>query len=238
MSVQITLGGLSVDVQFKDIKNVHLVVHPPSGRVTISAPVRMDVEAIRAFALTKLGWIRQQQRKLQGQSRETQREFLERESHFIWGRRYLLRLLPSTRGSSVELGHRTLTLRIQSTSTIEVKAEVLARWYRAQIRAEASRLLHIWSPRVGVTPTAVRVQRMKTKWGSCNRRSGSVLLNTDLAKKPKECLEYVLVHELVHLLEPKHDERFKATMNRLMPNWRLRRDLLNELPVGHQDWKQ
>lgn len=237
MTIQMNLGDLSLDVHFKDIKNVHLSVHPPAGRVTISAPSRMTLETIRVYAITKLGWIRRQQRKLQKQDREAPREFLNNESHFIWGKRYLLRILESERGRSVTLGHNNLGLRIPAGYTRDQKQAVLARWYRQQIRSLVPALIARWSPVIGVEVETVKVQRMKTKWGSCNHRSRSILLNTDLAKKPKECLEYVLIHEMVHLLEPTHNARFTAAMDHLMPNWRLRRDLMNELPVSHQKWK-
>ena len=236
MTAQLNLGDLSLDVNFKDIKNVHLSVHPPAGRVTVSAPSRMKLETIRVYAITKLGWIRRQQRKLQKQEREAPREFLNNESHFFWGKRYLLRLLESNR-VSVTAGHNTLVLHVPAGYTRDQKQSVLARWYRQQIRSLVPAVIAHWSPAVGVEVKNVNVRRMKTKWGSCNHRSRSILLNTDLAKKPKECLEYVLVHEMVHLLEPTHNARFRAAMDHLMPNWRLRRDLMNELQVSHQEWK-
>lgn len=237
MTAHIAVGDISLDVNFKNIKNVHLCVHPPIGRVTVSAPERMSLDAIRLFAVTKLGWIRRQQRKLQGQARETRREFLDNESHFVWGKRYLLKTAASGRRSSVVLKHSHILLTCPDGASAQKQQQVLERWYRQQLKTTAEALIRTWAPVIGVEVTALKVQRMKTKWGSCNHRTGSVLLNTDLAKKPKECLEYVIVHEMVHLLEPTHNARFTAAMDRLMPNWRLRRDLLNEIPVGHQDWK-
>lgn len=236
MTTQLTLGDVLLDVQFKNIKNVHLSVHPPAGRVTIAAPSRMDIETIRLFAVTKLGWIRRQQRKLQEQERETPREFLTDESHFVWGQRYLLKVVPA-KAASVDLGHSSLTLRVPADATMERKSAVLAQWYRDQIKLAVVALIARWAPLVGVDVPSIKAQRMKTKWGSCNHRARTILLNTELAKKPKECLEYVLVHEMVHLLEPTHNRRFTTAMDRLMPNWRLRRDLLNGLPVSHEEWK-
>jgi predicted metal-dependent hydrolase len=236
MTAQMHLGDLTLDVNFKDIKNVHLSVHPPAGRVTVSAPSRMKLETIRVYAITKLSWIRRQQRKLQRQDREAPREFLNNESHFFWGKRYLLRIRESNR-ISITAGHNTLILRVPAGYTRDQKQAALARWYRQQIRSLIPTLVARWSLTIGAEVKNVKVRKMKTKWGSCNHRSRTILLNTDLAKKPKECLEYVLVHEMVHLLEPTHNARFRAAMDRLMPNWRLRRDLMNDLQVSHQEWK-
>ncbi len=236
MLAHLNVGDLLVAVHFKDIKNVHLSVHPPSGRVTVSAPHQTDIETIRVFAITKLGWIRRQQLKLRTQHREMVREFLANESHFVWGKRYLLRVAESKR-ASVTINHRNLILHVPVEATVERKDALLAGWYREQVKAAVPALIARWAPVVGVGVDKITVQRMKTKWGSCSHKSGSIRLNTDIAKKPKECLEYVLLHEMVHLLEPTHNARFTGAMDRLMPNWRLRRDLLNELPVSHQEWQ-
>lgn len=237
MTTQIRLGDLCVDIQFKDIKNVHLSVHPPHGRVTVSAPARMDLDAIRLFAVTKIGWIRKQRRKVQQQARETRREVLDNESHFVWGKRYLLRVREDEKGPCFALSHAHLTMRVEASATAAKRKAMLSRWYRKQIEDAVPELLERWCPIVGVAVERVRVQRMKTKWGSCNHRSRSILLNTELAKKPQECLEYVIVHELAHLIEHTHNKYFTAVMDRVMPNWRVRRDLLNDLPVSHEDWK-
>jgi predicted metal-dependent hydrolase len=236
MADRLDLGGISAEVMFKDIKNVHLSVYPPTGRVRISAPARMTLDTIRVFAISKLGWIKQQQRKLREQERETPREYLNLESHYLWGKRYLLRVIEGDQVPSVEVQHSRLLLRIRPGTSDEMKQEIVAQWYRNQMRAVANSLIARWTTVMGVTVERFYVQQMKTKWGSCNPRAETIRLNTELAKKPKECLEYIVVHEMTHLLEPTHNARFIALMDRFMPNWRLRRDHLNQLPVRHEEW--
>lgn len=236
MPTPLILGDLVVDVVLKDIKHVHLSVHPPSGRVRISAPNHMRLETIRAFAISKLGWIRQQQTKHQGQERETKREYLDRESHYVWGRRHLLKLVEHDAPPSVELDHNRLVLHIRPGTPADGRRAVIARWYRDQIRLAAHPLIAKWAVRLGVNVSRFFVQEMKTRWGSCNHLSQTIRLNTELAKKPPECLEYVVVHELVHLLEPSHNRRFLELMDRHMPKWPGYRDELNGLPISHIDW--
>lgn len=236
MVTRLRLGDIAVDVVLKDIKNVHLSVYPPTGRVRISAPKRMSLDTIRVFAISKLGWIKQQQKKLRGQERETPREYLNRESHFVWGKRYLLKIVEEHRAPRVELKHSKMVLRVGPGADHDAKQAIVARWYREQIRAAVPDLIAKWEPMIGVTVKQVFVQKMKTKWGSCNPAAGSIRLNTDLANKPRECLEYILVHEMVHLLERRHNDRFKQYMDRLMPTWRHHRDELNRAPLGHQSW--
>jgi predicted metal-dependent hydrolase len=236
MVQRVELGGIPVEVTFKDIKNVHLSVYPPAGHVRISAPIHMKLDTIRVFAISKLGWIKQQQRKLRGQERETPREYLNRESHYLWGKRYLLRVIEGTPASSVEIQHNRLLLRVQPGANEEKEREIIAQWYRNQMRAVVPSLISKWTPVIGATVERFYVQQMKTKWGSCNHHAGTIRLNTELAKKPRECLEYIVVHEMVHLLEPTHGARFIALMDGYMPNWRLRRDQLNQLPVRHEEW--
>jgi len=236
MAERIDLGGIPVEVTFKDIKNVHLSVYPPTGRVRISAPVRMNLDTVRIFAISKLDWIKQQQRKLREQERETPREYLNRESHYLWGRRYLLRVIEGDQTPSVEIQHSRLLLHVRQKTTEEKKQEVVAQWYRNQMRVAIPSLIDKWTPVIGVTVQGFYVQQMKTKWGSCNPRAGTIRLNTELAKKPKECLEYIVVHEMAHVLEPTHNARFIALMDGFIPNWRLRRDQLNRLPVRHEEW--
>lgn len=236
MVTQIRLGKIAVDVEQKDIKNIHLSVYPPTGRVRISAPLRMDIDTIRIFAITKLGWIKQQQLKLSEQERETPREYLERESHYVWGRRYLLKIVEMEAAPEVELKHNKMILRIRPASCQEKKQEIIEAWYREQVRAALPSLLAKWEKTLGVTAGRCFVQKMRTKWGSCSHATGNIRLNTDLAKKPPECLEYIVVHELVHLLEPTHNQRFIALMDMYMPKWRFYKELLNKLPVRHEDW--
>jgi predicted metal-dependent hydrolase len=236
MSTTIQIGDLTVEVTQKDIKNVHLSVHPPNGRVRIAAPRHLSITAIRAFAIGKLSWIRQQQRKLQEQERETPREYLDRESHYVWGRRCLLKIVERDGPPSVEWRHHRLILAARPGTDENRRAEAIEAWYRDQLRQEARPLAAQWERRLGVRVDRVFIQRMKTRWGSCNPARHTIRLNTDLAKKPRECLEYILVHELVHLLEPTHSARFVALMDQFLPGWELRRDQLNRMPLRHADW--
>ncbi len=234
--MQLFLGSVTVEVVLKNIKNMHLSVYPPTGRVRISAPERMDLDTIRLFALSKLGWIRAQQRKVQAQPRETPREYLERESHYVWGKRYLLELHEHRAAPRVELSHKALKLWVKPGVSQVVREALLESWYREQLRETAAPLLAEWQTRLHVEIENVVVRRMKTRWGSCTPARRSIRLNTDLAKKPPVCLEYVIVHELMHLLEPSHNRRFVSLMNRHLPNWTAYQDELNRLPVRHENW--
>jgi predicted metal-dependent hydrolase len=236
MVTQITLGEIVVDVVKKDIKNIHLSVYPPTGKVRISAPLRLDNDTLRVFALSKLGWIKQQQKKLREQERETPREYLDRESHYVWGKRYLLQVIEKEAAPEVALTHRQMLLQVRPASSHEKRQEILEAWYRETLKAAVPPLIAKWEPILGVKVERVFVQRMKTKWGSCSPRSQHIRLNTDLAKKPPECLEYILVHEMMHLLEPTHNRRFIALMDHFMPRWPFYRAELNRLPVKHETW--
>ena len=236
MVTKIELGDLTVDVIFKDIKNVHLSVHPPNGRVRISAPSHMSADTVRVFAISKLDWIRQQQKKLQLQERETPREYLDRESHYFWGKRYLLDVVEENARPEVELKHGKMILRVRPGTDESKRQAIVEEWYRAQLKQAVTPLITKWELLMGVKVERLFVQRMKTKWGSCNSKSRNIRLNTDLAKKPHECLEYILVHEMVHLLEPTHNARFVSLMDRFMPKWQFYREMLNHLPVRHEHW--
>jgi len=237
MGIQFELGDITVDVVLKDIKNVHLSVHPPEGRVRISAPKRMSLDTLRVFAISKLAWIQQQQAKLREQERETPRDYVDRESHYVWGKRYLLTVDERDAPPGIELQHHRMRLRVRP-GTGEAKRQALVEaWYREQLKAAVPPLLAEWQPRLGVAVERWFVQRMKTRWGSCNHRARTIRLNTELAKKPAECLEYIVVHELVHLLEPTHNARFVALMDQCMPQWRFHREALNRLPVRQETWR-
>jgi predicted metal-dependent hydrolase len=236
MRTRIQLGDIPVDVIRKDIKNVHLSVHPPTGRVRIAAPERMSLDTVRVFAIAKVPWIRKQQRKLREQERETPREYIERESHYVWGKRYLLKVVEADQPPAVELNHGRMILRVRSGTTKAKRQAIVEEWHREQVRKVVPPLIEKWQRLMGIRVKRFFVQRMKTKWGSCNDRGGSIRLNTDLARKPMECLEYIVVHEMVHLLEPTHNERFIGLMDKFMPKWQFYRDVLNRLPVRHESW--
>lgn len=236
MLTLIELGDIAVEVVKKDIKNIHLSVYPPAGRVRISAPLRMKQETIRVFAISKLGWIKQQQRKLQEQQRESPREYLDRESHYLWGERYLLQVIEADAPPAVKLKHKKLLLRVRPGTGEGKKQAVVDEWHRAQIKLVVPTLIEKWEPILGVKVEKFFVQKMKTKWGSCNPSSRNIRLNTELAKKPPECLEYIVLHEMAHLIQRHHNNRFIAIMDQAMPQWRLYRDELNNEPLGHVHW--
>ncbi len=236
MAAQIDLGDMRVEVVRKEIKNLHLSVLPPQGKVRVAAPRHMNLDTIRVFVISKLAWIRAQQRKMLAQERETPREYLDRESHYVWGRRYLLKRVEKETAPAIELRHRRLVLQVRPGAGEARSQEILEAWYREQIRAAVPELIARWEPVMGVKVGRVFVQRMKTKWGSCNPSSGAIRLNTELAKKPPECLEYIVVHEMAHLLEPTHNVRFVSLMDLFMPHWQHVRDELNRLPVRHENW--
>jgi predicted metal-dependent hydrolase len=233
---QIRLGDVAVDVVLKDIKNVHLSVHPPTGRVRIAAPKRMRLDTIRVFAISKLAWIRQQQAKLRAQERETPRQYVERESHYVWGRRHLMTVVEREGPPSIEIKHTRFVLGVPPRTSEEKRRALVEQWYREELKEAVPPLLARWEQRLGVHVQRFFVQRMKTRWGSCNAKTRSIRLNSELAKKPLPCLEYLVVHEMVHLIEPTHNARFVAVMDRVMPHWRELRQQLNRLPIRHDKW--
>ena len=233
---RINLGEFDADVVLKDIKNVHLSVMPPEGHVRISAPARMDLDTIRVYAISKIGWIKKERRKLQDQHRESPREYLDRESHFVWGSRYLLTCKEESGPPRVELSASRLKLYARPGCNRDTMRKILAVWYREQVRLVARTMIEKYEAALEVSVEKLFVQQMKTRWGSCNHEKRTIRLNTELAKKPEECLEYIVLHELVHLIEPTHNERFRALIKEHMPNWELRRDALNRLPVRHENW--
>ena len=236
MNQTIQLGDIAVDVILKKVKNVHLSVYPPTGAVRISAPEHMSLETVRVFAISKLDWIKREQRKLREQARETPREYLDRESHFVWGERRLLKVEEVDATPTVTLRPKHLLLRVRPDTDEDRRQALVARWYRDQVRGALPPLLAKWQAKIGVTVAQVFVQKMKTKWGSCNPETGNIRLNSELAKKPPECLEYILVHELTHLLEPTHNDRFKQLLTKFMSHWRDWRDELNRAPLAHEEW--
>jgi predicted metal-dependent hydrolase len=238
MAETIRLGDIVIALTRKDVKHVHLSVHPPNGRVTLVAPTGTRPEVARAYAISKLGWIRDHQAKLRAQARETPRRFVTRESHYVWGRRYLLSVVEKEARPAVRRGHRTITLAVRPGSKRARRDQVMPEWHKALLHEAVPPLIRKWERRLGVRVTAYFLQRMKTKWGSCNHRAGTIRLNTELVKKPKDLLEYVVVHEMVHLLEPRHSERFLALMTEHYPFWRAARAELNELPLTAARWNR
>jgi predicted metal-dependent hydrolase len=232
----IDLGEITAEVVQKDIKNIHLSVYPPNGRVKIAAPYRMDLETIRIFAISKLGWIKRQQTKLRNQEREAPREYVSRESHYFLGKRYLLKVVERDSKPLVTIKHDKLILQVKPATNPEQRQALVQEWYREQLKALVPMYIAKWEKIMGVEVAEFGIKKMRTKWGTCNTEAKRIWINLELAKKPLECLEYIVVHEMVHLLERSHNARFVAYMTQFLPHWRSLKEELNRLPVSHLDW--
>ena len=232
------IRGIPVEVAHKAIKNLHVGVYPPSGRVRVAAPLHLDDEAVRLALISRLGWIRRKQAEFEQQERQSQREFVTGESHYFKGRRYRLRVIEDDGRPTVRLlNNTTMELRTRPGDNRDTRETVLYQWYRCQLRNQLPPLLTKWERKVGVTVEDLRIRKMKTRWGTCNRDARRIWLNLELAKKPVSCLEYIMVHEMVHLRERAHNERFRTLMDQLLPQWRVHRDVLNQAPLAHEAWR-
>ncbi len=225
----IQLGNIDIEVVLKDIKNVHLSVYPPNGRVRIAAPLHLDLDTIRIYSISKLGWIKKQQAKLKKQKREAPRLFINRESHYFKGRRYMLKIVTTTGRHEVILKARSIEMHVHADTSRENKQKLMDDFYRIHLKAITATLIEKWEDLLNVHVKAFGVKRMTTKWGTCNEKAARIWLNLELAKKPMEYLEYVVVHEMVHLKERKHNEKFVAYLDKHLPNWRHLKEELNKL---------
>lgn len=234
----IEVGGIPIEILRKEIKNLHVGVYPPNGRVRVAAPLRLDDEAVRLAVISRLGWIRRQQAAFEQQDRQSNREMVTGESHYFGGRRYRLNLIEQVGPATVSLvNNTTMELRVRPGTHRDKREAVLHEWYRKQLRQQLPPLLAKWQPKVDVTVAELRIKKMKTRWGSCNAEARRIWVNLELAKKPASCLEYILVHEMVHFLERHHNEHFRDLMDKLMPSWRLHREELNRAPLAHETWR-
>ena len=234
---QIEVSGIPVEIVRKDIKNLHLGVYPPKGRVRVAVPLRLDDEAVRLAVISRLGWIRRKQNGFEKQDRQSQREMITGESHYVQGRRYRLDVIEHDGPAAVNLPkNTTMALRVRPATSRKKREDVLHRWYRHRLREQIPPLIAKWEPEIGVAVAQWGIKKMKTRWGTCNTDARRICLNLELAKKPASCLEYILVHEMVHLLERYHNDRFRELMDKLMPQWRLHREELNRAPLSHEDW--
>ncbi|MBL7906805.1 MAG: M48 family metallopeptidase [Bacteroidales bacterium] len=230
-------SNLSIDVVRKDIRNMHLAVYPPTGRVRIATPLNVNDEAVRLFAISKIAWIRKHQRHFKAQDRQSPREFKQRESHYFQGKRYLLRIKEHEAPSRVEIRTKTyIDLFIRPNSTLEQKQIAINEWYRSELKRIIPGIIEKWEKKIGVKVAQWQVKQMKTKWATCNIEEKRIWINLELAKKPINCLEYIIVHEMVHLIERHHNERFMALMNKFIPQWKFIKEELNRLPVSHGEW--
>ncbi len=232
----IELGNIKIEVEQKDIKNIHLSVYPPDGNVKIAAPLRMDLDTIRVFAINKLQWIKKQQGIFRNQEREAPREYRSKESHYFQGKRYLLKVNEKDAKPKVVLTRSKIELYVRTGTSAEKRQEIIEEWYREELKKTIPKIIEKWEKIIGVKANEFGIKKMRTKWGTCNIEAKRIWINLELAKKPPECLEYIVVHELVHLLERSHNDKFKSYMNEFMPKWRFYRDELNRLPFRHTEW--
>lgn len=236
-SFEIPLGEFSVSVERKDIKNVHLSVYPPDGVVRVAAPIRLPLNTVRAYVLSKFSWIKQQRAAIQAQERESPRDFSERESHYLWGKRHLLTLTRTDGRAEIRQLPGKIEICTRTPKDHSQNQKHLDKWLRGKLTERIERLITQWTPKLGVSCDRFHIQKMKTKWGSANPGGKSIRLNFELVKKPPACLEYLVVHELIHFIEPTHNEHFRDLLTHHLPDWRQRRKTLNELPVRHENWK-
>jgi hypothetical protein len=233
---QLKLGDISIDVVQKDIKNIHLSVHPPTGRVRISAPLRLNLDTIRIYAVSKISWIKKQQTKLLKQKRETRRDYINLESHYYLGKRYLLKVIEYNNTPNVIIQHNHILLYVRNHTVREKRKEIMNNWYRQRLKEIIPDFITKWEKILNVTIDDYGIKRMKTRWGTCNRKAKRIWLNLELAKKPIYCIEYIIVHEMVHLLERYHNEKFIAYMNKYLPRWKYLKEELNSFPLVHENW--
>jgi predicted metal-dependent hydrolase len=237
MKHSISVSGIDIELVRKDIKNLHIGVYPPEGRVRVAAPLLLDDDAVRLAVISKLSWIKKQKRNFKEQPRQSKREFVQRESHYFLGRRYLLNVIEHDGPAKVEIrSARKMDLFVRQGMDTEQREKVLNEWYRRELKARIPPLIEKWEEIIGVQIAEWGVKRMKTKWGSCNIEARRIWFNLELAKKPLPCLEYIVVHEMVHILERHHNERFTSLMDAFLPSWRISRDELNRFPLKHEKW--
>ena len=237
-STCIEIRGIAVEIVRKDIKHLHLGVYPPEGRVRVAAPLHLDDDAVRLAVITRLPWIRRKRKEFEGQDRQSRREFVTGESHYFEGRRYRLDVVVSGDPTGIRLrGNAWIEMRVRPGAGRDAREAVLYRWYRARLRERIPKMIAKWEPKVGVKVADWRIRRMKTRWGTCNPEARRIWLNSELAKKHLECLEYVVVHEMVHLVERAHNDRFRKILDRVMPGWRMRLDDLNRAHLVDEDWR-
>jgi len=235
-SAYLTVSGIDVDVTYKAIKNLHIGVYPPLGRVRVSAPDQLDDDNVRLAIINRLPWIKKQRQRMLDTDRQTEREMVTGESHFVWGQRFRLKVIERAGRPHVEIDGDRLLLYVEPNSPAEQKRDLLQSWHRTQLRAAIPDLLAKWEPIVGKQVSKWSIRRMRTKWGSCNRETGHIWFNLELATKHPDCLEYLVVHEMAHLVERTHGERFTNLMDQLLPDWRARRDVLNGSALAHEQW--
>ena len=232
----IQIAGIDIQIERKAIKNLHVGVYPPNGRVRVAAPLHMDDEAVRLAVISRLSWVKRQVRSFQEQRRESKREMVSGESHYFLGKRYLLDVIYGSLKHEIVLKHSTIELHVQNGTTTENRYKLLQEWYRKELKKIVAELIGKWEEKIGITLKSWQIKRMRTQWGSCNIEKRNILLNLQLARVSIECIEYIIVHEMVHLLERHHNDRFNAYMDRVLPDWRTRREKFDEVYLVHEEW--
>lgn len=235
-SAYLTVRGIDIDVVYKNIKHLHIGVYPPAGRVRVAAPERLDDDAVRLAIVQRLPWIRRQRKELANADRQSTREMVTGESHYVWGLRKRLKVVERPGRTHIEIDGERLVLFVPASASSEQRRAVLDRWYREQLRASIPDLIAKWEAQLDVVVPKWAIRKMKTKWGSCNRETHNVWFNVELAKKHPDCLEYIVSHELMHYFERSHGARFTALMDQHLPDWRVRRDELNGSPLAEEEW--
>jgi len=231
-----SIGTIEVEVVKKNIKNIHLAVYPPNGKVRLAAPAEVNDETLRLFTISKLVWIKRQQKKFNLQDRQTERKYVNRETHYFLGKKYLLKVMENSKTAKVAITKNTIVLSVKPAATQLQKQSLINEWYRAELKKLVPAIVDKWEKQMGVQVEEWSVKQMKTKWGTCNIKAKRIWLNLELAKKPVKCLDYIIAHEMIHLLERHHNDLFLAYMNKFVPNWRQIKNELNKLPVSHVDW--
>lgn len=231
------LGSIEVLIVRKPVKNLHLSILPPAGKVRVTSPVKMRDDAIRTLLASRLPWIKRQQKKFSGQERQTKREYVSGESHYLFGKRYRLELLYKPEAPTITLkGKNKIILQVRPKSSAMKRQKIMTEWYRKQLYPVVEELITKWQKKIGVKTSCWSIKQMKTRWGTCNHKTGRVLINLELAKKPIACIEYVVVHELLHIKEKKHDERFVTLMTKYLPKWRSTKEELNRFILSYEEW--
>lgn len=233
----INVSDIEIQINRKDIKNLHVGVYPPYGKVRVASPLHIDDEAVRLAIISRLSWIKKQKKSFEEQPRQSKREMVSGESHYFLGKRYLLNVIHENSKHKIIQNHSKLELYVRDNTSVENKQKVLNEWYRQELKKEVSKLIPKCEKLIGVNIESYAIKKMRTKWGSCNIENKKILLNLELAKKSIECIEYIIIHELVHLLERHHNENFKNLMDKFSPNWRERRDALNSGILEYEDWR-
>lgn len=228
----IVVSGLEIAIERKDIKNLHIGVYPPNGKIRVATPLKLNDEAVRLAVISRLSWIKKQQQSFLNQPRQTKREMVSGESHYLFGKRYLLDVKYENTKHLIIKKHSKLLISVKENTTRENRLKVLEKYYREHLNIELEKFIEKWKNIIGVNIDSWKIQKMKTKWGSCNIEDKRLLFNLELAKVPVECIEYIVVHEMIHLQERHHNDNFKALMDKYISDWQSRKEELKGIYIS------